>query len=178
MDNDQLYSFIVKAFRSTYATSGVESVQFEKDGFKVLNYGEGEYSYKDSYTGFFRSRGMIIVNFKNQPVWTCAYGGGMVEENTDLAFKTFDFLKKAFLTDEQGFQTFRGPHKYTSDNWDYKYNQEGDVKELTNCLIGLINNPNLRFKLAQKARLRAETEFNAKKQSQKIAVVYQKIMSF
>ena len=121
----------MKAFRSTYATSGVESVSMEKDGFKLLTFSEGEYSYKDSYTGFFRSRGMVVVNYQNLPVWTCAYGGGMVEENVGLAFKTFDFLKKAFLTDEQGFRTFRGPHKYISDNWDYKYNQEGDIEEFS-----------------------------------------------
>lgn len=131
MNNDELYTFVIKAFRSTYATSGVESVQMEKDGFKVLAFSDGKYSYKDSYTGFFRSRGMVIVSLKNEPIWTCAYGGGMIEENTDLAFKTFDFLKKAFLTDEQGFQTFRGPHKYTFDKWEYKYTQEGDIDEFS-----------------------------------------------
>lgn len=129
MNINRLYSFIIKAFRSTYATSGVETVSTEKDGFKVLTFKEGDFSYKDSYAGFFRSRGMVVVNFKNQPIWVCSYGGGMLKENEDMAFKTFDFLKKAFLIDEPGFRTFRGPHNLMQNGWAYKYSQEGDIGE-------------------------------------------------
>lgn len=131
IDKNRLYDFIKKAGRITYATSGVESVNYDKNGFKELNFTEGDYSYKDTYTGFFRSRGIEIITYKNNPVWVASYGGGMMRDDADFAMKTFDFLKKAFLTDEAGFQTFRGPHHFRQDKWRYKYDQKGDIEELS-----------------------------------------------
>lgn len=131
IDKDYLYKFIQKAGRSTYATSGVESVSYDKNGFKELNFKEGDYLYKDTYTGFFRSRGMEIVTLKNTPIWSASYGGGMMVDGADFAIKTFDFLKLAFLTDEAGFQTFRGPHLLQKDKWVYKYKQDGDIEEFS-----------------------------------------------
>lgn len=129
IDFGKLYDFIKKAGRSTYATSGVESVKYDKNGFKELSFAEGDYSYKDTYTGFFRSRGIEIVSYKNKPLWVASYGGGMMKEDVDFAMQTFSFLKKAFLTDEAGFQTFRGPHQLQKGTWRYTYKQEGDIKE-------------------------------------------------
>jgi len=131
IDKNQLFDFIKKAGRSTYAVSGVESVKYDKNGFKELNFSENDYSYKDTYTGFFRSRGIEIVTCKNKPVWVASYGGGMIKEDFDLAMQTFIFLKEAFLTDETGFQTFRGPHQFRQDQWQYKYKQEGSIEEFS-----------------------------------------------
>ena len=131
INTDQLYYFIQKAGRSTYATSGVESVDYDKNGFKELNFAENDYIYKDAYTGFFRSRGIEIVGHKNMPVWVASYGGGMIEEDTDLAMQTFSILKKAFLTDEAGFQTFRGPHLFQQGKWRYTYEQQGGIEEFS-----------------------------------------------
>src|SRR3989344_6945668 len=131
IDKNHLYNFIQKAGRITYASSGVESVTYDKNGFKELNFSENDYSYKDTYTGFFRSRGIEIVTCKNKPVWVASYGGGMIKEDFDLAMQTLIFLKEAFLTDETGFQTFRGPHQFRQDQWQYKYKQEGSIEEFS-----------------------------------------------
>ena len=131
IDKNRLYNFIKKAGRVTYAESGVESVTYDKNGFKELSFSEGDYSYKDTYTGFFRSRGIEIVTYKNNPVWVASYGGGMLKEEVDFAFKTFDFLKQAFLTDEEGFQTFRGPHNFKQRKWKYEYEQDGGIEEFS-----------------------------------------------
>jgi hypothetical protein len=131
IDKNRLYDFIKKAGRSTYAASGVESVNYDKNGFKELSFAEGDYSYKDTYTGFFRSRGIEIVTYKNNPVWVASYGGGMLKGDADFALQTFEFLKKAFLTDEVGFQTFRGPHQFEQEKWRYKYDQDGDIEEFS-----------------------------------------------
>jgi len=128
---DQLYAFIQKAGRATYAASGVESVKYDNNGFKELNFTENDYAYKDTYTGFFRSRGSEIVSHKNVPIWVASYGGGMMKEDADLAMQTFSILKKAFLTDEIGFQTFRGPHLFQQDKWRYTYKQQGDIEEFS-----------------------------------------------
>ncbi len=129
IDKDRLYAFIKKAGQSTYAVSGVESVAYDKNGFKELRFADDDYSYKDTYTGFFRSRGIEIVSYKNKPVWIATYGGGMLEDDVDFAIKTFSFLKKAFLAHEVGFQTFRGPHQFEEDKWKYTYKQEGTISE-------------------------------------------------
>ena len=131
MDTKKLFDFIQKAGRSTYATSGADSTSYEEGGFKTLRYTEGDYEYIDTYTGFFRSRGQEIVRLKGQPVWIASYGGGMVEENFDFAMETFGFLKKAFLTDEPQFQTFRGPQSLKEGDWEYKYKQDGDIQEFS-----------------------------------------------
>lgn len=126
---DQLYTFIKKAAKSTYPALEVEEISPEGSGFKDLNFSEGEFSYKDSYTGYFRSAGTEVVKFKGTPVWLQLYRGGMVEGKEALADKTFEFLKKAFTTYEEGFQSFRGPHSLKDGDWSYKYKQEGDISE-------------------------------------------------
>lgn len=129
LNKNRLYDFIRKAGQSTYAASGVESVKYDKNGFKELYFSENDYSYKDTYTGFFRSRGIEIVTYKNKPIWVASYGGGMINEDVNFPIQTFSFLKKAFLTHEVGFQTFRGPHQLKQGKWQYKYEQQGDVEE-------------------------------------------------
>lgn len=131
MDTKKLFTFIQKAGRSTYASSGVYSTSYNEGGFKILRFNEGDYEYIDTYTGFFRSRGQEVVRFKGQPVWIASYGGGMVEENEALAMQTFGFLKKAFLADEPQFQTCRGPQSLKEGDWEYSYKQEGDIEEFS-----------------------------------------------
>lgn len=128
-DQEKLYFFIAKALRKTYASLGVEEVSTNSDGFKELHFSEGELVYKDSYTGFFKSRGFEVVRYQNSPIWMCSYGGGMIKSEKTLAFETFTFLKKVFLADTLGFKTFRGPQIFTDKNWKYSYSQKGDINE-------------------------------------------------
>ncbi len=126
---NELYQFIDKAGKSTYAGGGKREQKPERPGFIELIYSEGDWFYRDSYTGFYRSRGMEVVRYKDQPVWTASYGGGMIEGRDNLADETFTFLKKVMSTDEEGFESFRGPHNFKDGDWDYKYDQEGDINE-------------------------------------------------
>jgi len=126
---DQLFRFVDKAGKSTYPTLGVETVSPGKSGFKELTFSEGDFSYTDSYSGYYRSRGTELVRFKNQPVWMQLYGGGMVEGKESIAEMTFTFLKKAFLADEDNFKSFRGPHRLRDGDWLYTYQQDGNIFE-------------------------------------------------
>jgi hypothetical protein len=129
LSNQQLYKFIKKAAWATYAGGGKKEEKVERQGFIELIFQEEDFFYRDSYTGFYRSRGMEVVRHKGQPVWTSAYGGGMVEGKEFQAQDTFDFLKKAMSAEEKGFLSFRGPHQYLDGDWKYVYSQEGDVEE-------------------------------------------------
>lgn len=129
MDTNKLYLFIKEALRETYAKLGVNEIDQNQGGFKVLRYDEKDLRYTDSYTGFFKSRGFIVVRQLTIPIWMCSYGGGMKIVDKDLAIETFSFLKQAFLSTESGFDTFRGPHHFQKENWKYQYEQVGDVSE-------------------------------------------------
>lgn len=124
---DQLAFFIKKAAASTYAAGGKPEENRERSGFIELVYSEGNFSYRDSYTGFYRSWGTETVRFKEQPVWVSLYGGGMEKGHEEKAFETFDFLKKAFSNRTQN--SFRGPDNFEDNDWRYVYKQEGDVSK-------------------------------------------------
>lgn len=130
-NSQQLSEFVSRAAKATYAGGGEYEKGPERPGFYELTYAEGELSYRDSYTGFYRSRGMEVVRFNGVPIWTSAYGGGMVAGKENLAHDTFSFLKKAMSAEEEGFDSFRGPHHFQDGDWDYSYKQEGDVNEFS-----------------------------------------------
>jgi len=127
----ELYEFIDKAGKATYAGGGKREEKPERPGFTELVFSEADFSYRDSYTGFYRSRGMEVVRYRDKPVWAALYGGGMVKGNESLAEETFKFLKKAMLVDEKGFKSFRGPYKLEDGNWKYAYSQKGGVDEFS-----------------------------------------------
>lgn len=122
-----LDEFIKKAQAATYA-AGAGEVASERPGFRELVYQEGEYSYRDSYTGFYRSRGMEVVRKDQEVVWTSLYGGGMVDGHEQLAEQTFTFLKEAMKQAAPEFSV-RGPRAFVQGDWEYAYEQFGDTHE-------------------------------------------------
>lgn len=129
MDLNKLQEFIHKAGAATYAGGGKPEKTPERKGFTELIYQDGDFSYRDSYTGFTRSRGMEVVRYQGTPVWSSSYGGGMVAGQEQLAKDAFNFLKKAMLSKEPGSNFFRGPTSLIDNDWKYKYQQEGEIEE-------------------------------------------------
>ena len=129
--NDELYQFIFRATASTYAGGGSYEQVVERPGFLEMVFQDGDWHYRDSYTGFYRSRGMEVVRYQGKPVWTSAYGGGMVTGQESLARETFSFLKKSILSKPRDKQSFRGPDNYQDGDWTYAYSQKGDTIQFT-----------------------------------------------
>lgn len=127
---EELYEFINKAGKNTYAGGGKE-VSPERKDFRELEFSDRDFYYRDSYVGHYRSRGMELVRYKGKPVWSALYGGGMVEGKEEMSDHTFEFLKKAMSADEKDFQSFRGPHSFTYGDWKYLYTQDGDIEEFS-----------------------------------------------
>ena len=127
----QLNGFLIRASKATYAGGGGE-VTPSRTGFRELEYCEGDWCYRDSYTGFLRSWGQEIVWQKGKPVWTCLYGGGMTETrmDTELADKTFAFLKQALAAGNQEaiFQP-RGPKRFSDGDWKYECVIKGSIDQ-------------------------------------------------
>lgn len=135
----KLNEFLGKAALATYA-GGAGNVDPSTPGFvsrfpgfKELDYKEGEFSYRDSYTGFFRSAGEEVIFYKENPVWTQHYYGGVEPKflnNEKFANETFTFLKKALSFGEKSaaFQP-RGPKEFTDGDWRYSCDWQGDITD-------------------------------------------------
>lgn len=117
----ELFDFVDRAGKATYAGSGTYEEYLERLGFLELVYEESPLLYRDSYSGHARSGGQEIVRYEDKPIWWSGYGGGMVEGKEDLSNQTFGFLKKALSQDEEGFESLRGPHEFTEQDWKYTY---------------------------------------------------------
>lgn len=125
--NDELYKFIFVASSATYIGGGSYEQVVERPGFLEMIFKQGDWYYRDSYTGFYRSSGSEVIRFQDQVVWTSNYCGGMVEGQENLASDTFNFLKKAMLAKPRDKQSFRGPDSFKDSVWEYSYQQKGDV---------------------------------------------------
>lgn len=135
MNNEEfklnLKNFIKTASKNTYAGGGEYEKIPERPNFYELTYSEGDFSYRDSYTGHYKSRGMEVVRFKGKPIWSSLYGGGMLEGSENISVETFEFLKSALSAKEEGSDSFRGPKSLKNGKWKYEYTQNGDLYEFS-----------------------------------------------
>jgi len=124
---DELYTFVNLAGKSTYASGKPPEATSERKDFIEYTFVQGDWSYRDSYTGHTKSAGQETVSFQNKIVWTNLYCGGMTVGNEALADETFSFLKQALSQDESDFRSLRGPHSFAQGEWSYTYKQEGEI---------------------------------------------------
>lgn len=131
---EELKQFKQNSSGHTYAGDGKE-ITPQRPGFIEMEYQEGDWYLRDSYTGHFQAPGMTVIYFKNKPVWTCAYSGKVVERFYSQTKSIFIFLKKALRRKDlkkPGEIPVRGPNDYRENNWQYTFNYEGDMK----CFYG------------------------------------------
>ena len=131
---DKLKTFLKNSSIHTYAGDGKE-IAPQRPGFTELEYQEGEWYLRDSYTGHFQAPGMTTVYFKEKPVWTCAYGGKVIKNFYPQTKEIFTFLKKALK--RKGLKKaedipVRGPSEMIEDKWKYIFDFEGDMR----CFYG------------------------------------------
>lgn len=126
LDIDELKKFLVEAKTHTYASGG-GGVSPQRPKFKELKYRKGDFYYRDSYAGFYQAPGMEVVYFKEKPIWTMAYSGKIYEEFYDKADDTYTFLRKSMLKVPVEYP-FRGPKNYKEDDFEYRFEFEGNIK--------------------------------------------------
>jgi len=122
----ELSRFIVEANQHTWAGEGAE-VEPQRPGYKELEYRNGLWCLRDSYTSYFQAPGMTTVYHRERPVWAMSYGGpGQTEGHQDHAKETFNFLKDALMhvTPEL---PFRGPPEYIVGDRSYHFDMSGDI---------------------------------------------------
>src|SRR3990167_4372346 len=70
----ELFDFVDRAGKATYAGGGKYEENPERPGFFELVYNEElPWYYRDSYTGHSRSGGQEIVRFNDKPIWWSGY---------------------------------------------------------------------------------------------------------
>jgi len=119
----ELAEFLVLAKTNTYA-KGTKEKRLS-DGSKELVYADGEWEYKDTYSGEEYFLGKEIVLFNGKIVWTMDYSGGMLAKEFDRK-KTYAFLRKALLCVNLE-KPFRGPESYSENEFEYKNRVEGGL---------------------------------------------------
>lgn len=65
--NEELNKFLGKAAVNAYAGGG-EEVEAQSDGFNEYEYKEGDFYYRDSYTGYFTSGGQEVIWYQGKPI--------------------------------------------------------------------------------------------------------------
>src|SRR3989344_727748 len=129
-----LKKFLKNSSGHTYAGNGRE-IKPQRPGFIELEYREGDWYMRDSYTGHFQAPGMTVVYFKNLPVWTCAYGGQVIKKYYGQTKEIFTFLKKALLRKDlkkADDVPVRGPSHFAEKPWKYAFHFEGNLE----CFYG------------------------------------------
>lgn len=129
LDHGDLLDFIINASLSCYASGARFELAPERSSFKEMVYKHGDFTYRDSYTGYLHSWGSEVVRFKDTPVWASSYGGGIEQGREQLARKCFKFLKTSLSEPDHDSNnpTFRGPNFMRLGDWRYYYEQDGDV---------------------------------------------------
>tara|TARA_Y100000310_G_C20695329_1_gene825268 strand:+ start:1290 stop:1748 length:459 start_codon:yes stop_codon:yes gene_type:complete len=113
----ELNSFLIKAKKATYASSGEGGENQLEDGSKELIFEEGVFKYRDRYFGFDPFVGEEIVWKDNQLFWAMNYFGKIFGEQIS-AKEIYNFLKKAMSLVEEK-RPFRGPSEF--EEGDFKY---------------------------------------------------------
>ena len=129
IDIADLKIFLKNSASHTYAGDG-KAVAPQRPGFIELEYREGDWYLRDSYVGHFQAPGMTVVYFQDAPVWTCAYGGKVIQEFYPQAGEIFAFLKKALTSkdlEKAEALPVRGPSECVDDEWKYTFAFEGDM---------------------------------------------------
>lgn len=137
----ELVEFLLEAKRWTYAAQGDDaSVEPALSGSKQLEHRRGEYVYRDIYFGIRRFVGQETVCHAGRPVWSMAYGGGILQSNAEIdkIRSVYAFLREA-MRQVSLEQPYRGPLIHHRSPYTYTCSSTGDmdtfwgVEEISDC---------------------------------------------
>lgn len=127
--HDELIHFLLHAKRRIYAGQRDEaSVAPLLPGSKQLEYREAPFFYRDIYFGMAFFAGQETVYFRERPVWTMSYAGGITSEitNHDEIQRVYSFLRQALQLVAYE-RPFRGPQTYRAGAYRYLDATQGDI---------------------------------------------------
>lgn len=125
--HDEVLDFIVQAKKHTYAAGGdtatVPGVLVP--GSKQLEFAQGDWLYRDIYTGFRFFAGQETVYRRGKPIWTMVYCGGVGEAvSADEVREVYRFLREA-LSRADPAAPYRGPESLADATYEYSSESRG-----------------------------------------------------
>jgi hypothetical protein len=115
--HENFQKFLIKAKMNTYASgNGVTDPAFS--GSRQLEFSEGDYLYRDIYFGSIQFIGQETVFFKNSPIWSMSYSGGITNKDADRV-SVFEFLREALMRPEAETPV-RGPDRLKKGDMEYE----------------------------------------------------------
>lgn len=127
--HDELIHFLLHAKRCTYAVQGDNaSVPPLLPGSLQLEYREPPFFYRDIYFGMASFVGQETVYFREHPVWSLSYAGGVVPEihTRNEVRAIYAFLRQALQLVAYE-RPYRGPQFYHADTYRYLDASQGDI---------------------------------------------------
>ncbi|HLE12714.1 MAG: hypothetical protein A2504_16875 [Bdellovibrionales bacterium RIFOXYD12_FULL_39_22] len=129
MTNMELEQFIVSAKANGWvgAHAGGKKVPSSRLGAFDIIFDDGDFHYRDSFVGFSDFCGQEHVTFKQEPVWSMAYYGYLLNPKIFSGDEAVTILKKA-LTKMYDEKRFLGGFYYTDGSFEYRDMNFGDYK--------------------------------------------------
>ncbi|MHA2220172.1 MAG: DUF5680 domain-containing protein [Candidatus Hodarchaeales archaeon] len=140
-DIESLEDFLIKAKKNTYASQGDNaSVEPLLPGTKQLEYQEGDFFYRDIYVGMSYFVGQEIIYFKNNPIWSMCYAGGVEENVTEESdiMQVYRYLR-VVLGKVSKENIFRGPKIVKDDDKEYINESDGTIESFSGSEYITIN---------------------------------------
>jgi hypothetical protein len=125
IDRAALAAFVVRAKAATYVGDG-SPLDPPWPGSHLLAFGEGPWSYQDTYVGGADFCGQETVRHRDVPVWSMVYHAFLVRPELIDAATAGRVIKRA-LTGMYGAGRFLGGWTAEVDGWHYTDVSTGDV---------------------------------------------------
>jgi hypothetical protein len=129
MNREAFTEFLVEAKKHTYVAEGGEArVPALLNGSKQLEYKSGDFFYRDIYLGSEFFLGQEIVEYKNRPIWSMVYSGGVMGSNAakDEIVDIYAFLRQALRLVNENY-LYRGPDIFQNNKFQYHNQSYGTL---------------------------------------------------
>ena len=126
----KLAKFLLDAKRHTYAgmDDDVTMTDALLNGSTQLEWQDGDWFYRDIYYGTSFFAGLEVVYFKNKPIWSMSYSGGMQPDAQAEEINTvYKFLRSALMMVSEEFPV-RGPSVLSESGFSYTMTSHGDLE--------------------------------------------------
>ena len=123
----ELEKFLIEAKKQTYANENVEKVANSRLNSRDYEYKKDNMIYHDTYFGGTRFIGEEVVYIDNEIYWAMNYYGVTLDET--LGEEAMDnALRPALMkVGEDNIIPVRGPKEFSSGEYKYIFNVEGDI---------------------------------------------------
>ena len=129
---EELYNFLIKAKKQTYANESIEKKDASRVGSNDYEYSDGKMTYHDTYFGGTNFMGEEVVYLEdNTPIWGMNYYGVTLDDS--LSEEAVDnALRPALIkVGEDDILPVRGPKEFENNGYKYTFEVTGDLNYFT-----------------------------------------------